>query len=129
MGHNSVFLGNYAAIVMAKDAKASLPAAVEKTTDELMDILYPSAGTAGAHFTLEFPPEPKPHAYRGGDTRPGTKYQADYNAGNVTWTNAENHMVTQQQNEEVRVRGLIQAAVTSHMTIMHRRNPDRRKAA
>ena len=129
VGHNSVFLGNYAAIVMAKDAKASLPAAVEKTTDELMDILYPSAGTAGAHFTLEFPPEPKPHAYRGGDTRPGTKYQADYNAGNVTWTNAENHMVTQQQNEEVRVRGLIQAAVTSHMTIMHRRNPDRRKAA
>ncbi len=126
-GHNSVFIGPYTDIVMAKDMKANLPAAVELTTDELLDILYPSAGTGGAHFSLEFA-DPKPHAYRGGTTRPGAHYQADSDANNVTWQNAENHMMQQQQNEEARVRGLIQAAVASHMKVLHRLNPDRRKA-
>ncbi|MCL4504862.1 MAG: DUF4157 domain-containing protein [Chloroflexi bacterium] len=126
VGHNSVFLAPYTAVLNAKDKAASDLTAVDKADTDLLDVLYPNAGTGGAHYSLEFA-DPKPHAYRGGPTIPGARYQADRNAGNATWTNAETYMEQQQQAEEARVLARIQAAVAGHMWDVHQLDPDRRK--
>jgi hypothetical protein len=124
-GHHSVFLGDYTAKVNAKAGKAS-DGDPDKTADQLLDVLYPNAGTGGAHYTLEFA-EPKPHAYRGGPVIPGARYQADRMANNATWIAVRDFMAQKQLDEEARVRGLLQAALDNHMMVVHRKDPDRRK--
>jgi hypothetical protein len=125
-GHHTLFIGPYTDIVNAKDKNASDPTAVDKSADELMAVLYPSSGVTGAHYSLEFA-DPKPHAYRGGPTIPGSKYQVDKQANNDTWQAAKTYMEQQQTQEETRVRGKIQDALNDHMKVIHRKDPNRRK--